>query len=98
MNKKQYATPQTNVVEMENEDMIALSNRDMLGTEIGNDEQFVKDVELPSDLAAGNRNLWDDKWYSAFPHQAIQKSHGCSIPAAAVLAISGHSQFKMEQP
>ena len=30
-----------------------------------------------------------------FLHQAIQKSHGCSIPAAAVLAISGHSQFKM---
>ncbi len=61
MNKKQYATPQINVVEMENEDMIALSNRDMLGTEIGNDEQFVKDVELPSDLS-GNRKLWDDKW------------------------------------
>ena len=61
MNKKQYTTPLTNVVEMENEDMIALSNRDMLGAEIGNDEQFVKDVELPSDLS-GNRKLWDDKW------------------------------------
>jgi len=61
MNKKQYATPLVNVVEMENEDMIALSNRDMLGAEIGNDEQFVKDVELPSDLS-GNRKLWDDKW------------------------------------
>lgn len=61
MNKKQYATPLVNVVEMGNEDMIALSNRDMLGAEIGNDEQFVKDVELPSDLS-GNRKLWDDKW------------------------------------
>lgn len=61
MNKKQYATPLVNVVEMENEDMVALSNRDMLGAEIGNDEQFVKDVELPSDLS-GNRKLWDDKW------------------------------------
>ena len=61
MNKKQYATPLVNVVEMENEDMIALSNRDILGAEIGNDEQFVKDVELPSDLS-GNRKLWDDKW------------------------------------
>lgn len=61
MNKKQYATPLVNVAEMENEDMIALSNRDMLGAEIGNDEQFVKDVELPSDLS-GNRKLWDDKW------------------------------------
>ena len=61
MNKKQYATPLVNVVEMENEDMIALSNRDMRGAEIGNDEQFVKDVELPSDLS-GNRKLWDDEW------------------------------------
>lgn len=62
MNKKQYATPQTNVVEMENEDMIALSNDDrLLKSEFGNDEQFVKDVELPSDLS-GNRKLWDDKW------------------------------------
>ena len=61
MNKKQYATPLVNVLEMENVDMKALSNRDMLGAEIGNDEQFVKDVELPSDLS-GNRKLWDDKW------------------------------------
>lgn len=62
MNKKQYATPQTNVVEMENEDMIALSNDDrLLKSEFGNDDQFVKDVELPSDLT-GNRKLWDDKW------------------------------------
>lgn len=62
MNKKQYATPQTNVVEMENEDMIALSNDDrLLKSEFGNDDQFVKDVELPSDLT-GNRKFWDDKW------------------------------------
>lgn len=62
MNKKQYATPQTNVVEMENEDMIALSNDDrLLKSEFGNDDQFVKDVELPSDLT-GNRKLWDEKW------------------------------------
>lgn len=62
MNKKQYATPQANVVEMENEDMIALSNDDkLLKSELGNDNQFVKDVELPSDLT-GNRKLWDDKW------------------------------------
>lgn len=62
MNKKQYATPQTNVVEMENEDMIALSNDDrLLKSEFGNDDQFVKDVELPSNLT-GNRKLWDEKW------------------------------------
>ena len=62
MNKKQYATPQTNVVEMENEDMIALSTENGLSCdEVGNRNQLVKDVELPSDLS-GNRNLWDDKW------------------------------------
>ena len=62
MNKKQYATPLTNVVEMENEDMIALSTENGLSCdEVGNRNQLVKDVELPSDLS-GNRNLWDDKW------------------------------------
>ena len=62
MNKKQYATPQINVVEMENEDMIALSTENGLSCdEDGNRNQLVKDVELPSDLS-GNRNLWDDKW------------------------------------
>ncbi len=62
MNKKQYATPQINVVEMENEDMIALSTENGLSCdEVGNRNQLVKDVELPSDLS-GNRNLWDDKW------------------------------------
>ena len=61
MNKKQYATPQINVVEMENEDMIALSTENGLSCdEVGNRNQLVKDVELPSDLS-GNRNLWDDK-------------------------------------
>ena len=62
MNKKQYTTPMTNVVEMENEDMIALSTENGLSCdEVGNRNQLVKDVELPSDLS-GNRNLWDDKW------------------------------------
>lgn len=62
MNKKQYATPLVNVVEMENEDMIALSTGTGLSCdEVGNRNQLVKDVELPSDLS-GNRNLWDDKW------------------------------------
>ena len=62
MNKKQYATPQINVVEMENEDMIALSTENgLFCDEVGNPNQLVKDVELPSDLS-GNRNLWDDKW------------------------------------
>lgn len=62
MNKKQYATPQINVVEMENEDMIALSTENGLSCdEVGNRNRLVKDVELPSDLS-GNRNLWDDKW------------------------------------
>ena len=62
MKKKQYATPQINVVEMENEDMIALSTENGLSCdEVGNRNQLVKDVELPSDLS-GNRNLWDDKW------------------------------------
>ena len=64
MNKKQYATPLVNVVEMENEDMIALSTGNGNGLsceEVGNRNQLVKDVELPSDLS-GNRNLWDDKW------------------------------------
>ena len=62
MNKKQYAPPQINVVEMENEDMIALSTENGLSCdEVGNRNQLVKDVELPSDLS-GNRNLWDDKW------------------------------------
>lgn len=62
MNKKQYATPLVNVVEMENEDMIALSTGTGISCEeVGNRNQLVKDVELPSDLS-GNRNLWDDKW------------------------------------
>ena len=62
MNKKQYATPQINVVEMENEDMIALSTGNGLSCdEVGNRNQLVKDVELPSDLS-GNRHLWNDKW------------------------------------
>lgn len=62
MNKKQYATPLVNVVEMENEDMIALSTGNGLASDqVGNCDQLVKDVELPSDLS-GNRNLWDDKW------------------------------------
>lgn len=62
MNKKQYATPLVNVVEMENEDMIALSTGTGLSCdEVGNRNQLVKDVELPYDLS-GNRNLWDDKW------------------------------------
>lgn len=62
MNKKHYATPLVNVVEMENEDMIALSTGKGLSCdEVGNRSQLVKDVELPSDLS-GNRNLWDDKW------------------------------------
>ena len=41
MNKKQYATPLTNVVEMENEDMIALSTGNGLSCdEVGNRNQL----------------------------------------------------------
>lgn len=63
MNKKQYATPQTNVVEMENEDMIAFSTGKggLKADELGDCEQLVKDVELPADLT-GDRKLWDEKW------------------------------------
>ena len=51
MNKKQYATPQINVVEMENEDMIALSTENGLSCdEVGNRNQLVKDVELPGHM------------------------------------------------
>ena len=65
MNKKQYMTPLSTVVEMENLDMIAESNGLGVNDEMGNGNQLVKGVELPTGPEGKdvvNRSLWDNEW------------------------------------
>lgn len=61
--KKTYITPNTQVMEVEGEAMVA--NSFGLHDTLGNQKQLVKGIELPEGPKGKdvvNRSLWDDEW------------------------------------